>query len=187
MPRRAAYRRTMSASAGVARSRGRAGRVGVAHPAAGLHLPRTPADVVLRPRLFELLGAGSRERALTLVSGPAGAGKTVLLASWLRERPPDAHVAWLSLQEGDCASVWSRLSEAVAPARTGRRDARPAEPGGEEAAAGFIEVAEGLDRPLVVVVDDLHHAPPSVLADLDRILRSPPAGLHFVAASRLDP
>src|SRR5262249_17864796 len=87
----------------------------------------------------------------------------------------------------DCASLWSRLSEAVAPARTGRRDARPAEPGGEEAAAGFIEVAEGLDRPLVVVVDDLHHAPPSVLADLDRILRSPPAGLHFVAASRLDP
>jgi len=176
----------VSASAGVARLGGRASSTAVPDPIAGLHLPKTPGDTILRPRLFDLLSAGAAERALTLVSGPPGAGKTVLLASWLRERRPEAKLAWISLHEHDGIPFWQRLIDAVRPAPAGQR-APPVQRGTGEAASAFIEAVEQLERPLVVVLDDLHHAAPTVLTDLDRILRSPPTELHFVAASRIDP
>ena len=46
-----------------------------------LTLPRTSLRQVPRPRLFDLLNAGTQQ-LLTLVSAPAGAGKTTMLASW---------------------------------------------------------------------------------------------------------
>ena len=47
-----------------------------------LFLPQPRGDAVTRPRLTELLDRGRRAR-LTLVSAPAGFGKTTLLARWL--------------------------------------------------------------------------------------------------------
>jgi len=60
-------------------------------PSAGLPL-------VSRPRLLDLLNAGLR-RPLTLLSAPAGFGKTALLIDWIEslERP----VAWLSLDQNE--------------------------------------------------------------------------------------
>src|SRR5215211_147158 len=55
---------------------------------------------VTRPRLFELLDAGT-QHLLTLVSAPAGAGKTTLLASWSSSRQPPGPLAWVSLDTGD--------------------------------------------------------------------------------------
>src|SRR5262249_29410465 len=82
---------------------------------AELHLPKSPPSVVLRPRLFDLLDTGASDCALTLVSGPPGAGKTVLLTSWLRERPHDASLAWVSLREADRAPFWQQVLDAVRP------------------------------------------------------------------------
>jgi LuxR family transcriptional regulator, maltose regulon positive regulatory protein len=61
--------------------------------------PLRPRSVV-RPRLLERLGDGLT-RPLTLVSAPAGFGKTTLVTSWLREMADGNRVAWLSLDEGD--------------------------------------------------------------------------------------
>ena len=47
-----------------------------------LHVPRWRRSLVARPRLSERLSRGA-ESALTLVSAPAGFGKTTLLAEWL--------------------------------------------------------------------------------------------------------
>src|ERR1700750_1599640 len=47
-----------------------------------LHIPRWRRSLVARPRLSERLSRGA-ESALTLVSAPAGFGKTTLLAEWL--------------------------------------------------------------------------------------------------------
>ena len=70
------------------------------HPllATKLHVPRPRTQLVPRAHLVERLQRGA-ERALTLVSAPAGFGKTTLLAQWLAEsgRP----VAWLSLEPED--------------------------------------------------------------------------------------
>ncbi|HET9912356.1 MAG TPA: LuxR C-terminal-related transcriptional regulator [Anaerolineales bacterium] len=53
---------------------------------------------ILRQRLIEQLNTGS-QRKLTLVSAPAGYGKTTLISSWLHET--NIPSSWLSLDEGD--------------------------------------------------------------------------------------
>jgi ATP/maltotriose-dependent transcriptional regulator MalT len=57
--------------------------------------------LVARPRLTERLDRETG-RKLTLISAPAGFGKTTLLVEWLSERADgEGSVAWLSLDEGD--------------------------------------------------------------------------------------
>jgi LuxR family maltose regulon positive regulatory protein len=68
-----------------------------------LYIPRVRPELVSRPRLVERLNAG-RHRKLTLISAPAGFGKTTLLSEWTRRRGRGSmplHVAWVSLDEGD--------------------------------------------------------------------------------------
>ena len=63
-----------------------------------LYLPRLRPNVVSRPRLLERLNEGLH-RKLTLISAPAGFGKTTLVSEWVAfiARP----TAWLSLDEGE--------------------------------------------------------------------------------------
>ena len=63
-----------------------------------LFIPRPRPTVVPRPRLIERLNQGL-QRKISLISAPAGFGKTTLVSAWVAgiERP----VAWLSLDEGD--------------------------------------------------------------------------------------
>ncbi len=63
-----------------------------------LHMPRPRTHLVPRAHLVERLQQGA-ERALTLVSAPAGVGKTTLLVQWLVES--EIPVAWLSLEAED--------------------------------------------------------------------------------------
>ena len=76
-----------------------------------LFIPRARANLVSRPRLIEQLNEGIRSgRKLTLISAPAGYGKTTLVGEWVsamgsiaamgRTAPPIA-IAWLSLDEND--------------------------------------------------------------------------------------
>ncbi len=63
-----------------------------------LYIPPPRPDLVPRPRLLERLAGGLRGK-LTLVSAPAGFGKTTLVSEWAsRGAVP---VTWLSLDEGD--------------------------------------------------------------------------------------
>ena len=143
-------------------------------------LPRKLPDEVVRTRLFDLLDEGVEARALTLVSAPPGAGKTILLSSWLRERPPSAPVVWLALHDGDDASLWPPVLRTIGGLC-----------GHETDSVGLVEnlvdLLDDLADPLVLVVDDLHNAAPAALASLDRLLHAPPAKLRIVAASRFDP
>src|SRR5687768_16919079 len=65
-----------------------------------LYIPPLRPKVVLRPRLIERLNEGlALGRTLTLISAPAGFGKTTLVSEWVADcRQP---VAWLSVDEGD--------------------------------------------------------------------------------------
>src|SRR4030065_2971772 len=67
-----------------------------------LYIPPPRPKIILRPRLIERLNEGlpsGRTPGVTLISAPAGFGKTTLVSEWVAvcERP----VAWLSLDEGD--------------------------------------------------------------------------------------
>ena len=63
-----------------------------------LHRPSLPDDHVVRHRLLAELQAITRY-PLTLITAPAGYGKTTLLCSWIEQS--DCPVAWLSLDDGD--------------------------------------------------------------------------------------
>src|SRR5438034_2139169 len=63
-----------------------------------LYIPPPPPKVVQRPRLIERLNEGLH-RKLTLISAPAGFGKTTLVSEWVAGC--DRQVAWLSLDEED--------------------------------------------------------------------------------------
>jgi LuxR family maltose regulon positive regulatory protein len=66
-----------------------------------LHVPPLRSGHVSRPRLLARLNAG-QDAKITLVSAPAGYGKTTLVVEWLAQRPGAApKVAWLSLDEQD--------------------------------------------------------------------------------------
>src|SRR5919107_6009806 len=63
-----------------------------------LYVPPPRPTVVPRPRLVQRLDEGLH-RKFSLVSAPAGFGKSTLLSTWVAGS--DRHVAWLSLDEGD--------------------------------------------------------------------------------------
>jgi hypothetical protein len=76
---------------------------------AKLAVPQPPYGQVARPRLAGLLDAATRGR-LTLLTAPAGWGKTALLSAWLRARNPAGPVCWLTADESDTgARFWLSL------------------------------------------------------------------------------
>src|SRR5258708_6895262 len=83
-----------------------------------LYVPRPGRGLVPRPRLSERLNEGAASK-LTLVSAPAGFGRTTLLPGWLGGplAPPAGErlVAWLSLDRGDNdpASFWAYVIAAL--------------------------------------------------------------------------
>ncbi len=69
-----------------------------------LHLPPRRRKLVARQRLIGRLDSAlADELALTLVSAPAGYGKTTLLSDWLADSD---RAAWLSLDARDNDPVW---------------------------------------------------------------------------------
>src|ERR687896_1062114 len=86
-----------------------------------LYVPKPRRGLVTRPRLRERLRRAA-EAKLTLVSAPAGFGKTTLLAEWLGNTTGEAHtVAWLSLDPADNepASFWTYVATALQTAVPG--------------------------------------------------------------------
>src|SRR5512139_2367109 len=77
-----------------------------------LFIPPPRAKIVLRPRLIQRLNEGLH-RKLTLISAPAGFGKTTLVSAWVTSC--DWQVAWLSLDErdGDTASFLTYVIAAL--------------------------------------------------------------------------
>jgi LuxR family transcriptional regulator, maltose regulon positive regulatory protein len=63
-------------------------------------IPRLRPDVVVRPRLLQLLEEAVN-RSFILISAPAGFGKTTFIISWLNQTGKQSRVAWLSLDQDD--------------------------------------------------------------------------------------
>ncbi len=141
-----------------------------------------------RPRLLELLERGI-DVPLTLISAPAGSGKTVLLRTWLAEASdPDAvaHVA-LTREHSGRRAFWLDVLAAMSRARpelTGL--AAPAR--GSRALGGLRAGLDRIDAPLIVVLDDFQEVGTGdVLADVESLLERPHPSLRLVLATRSDP
>ena len=82
-------------------------------------VPPLPQFYVARPRLLDILNAGTG-RPLTAVVAAPGAGKSVVLAAWVRERCPAA--AWVGCEEFDSDPVvfWGHVGTALRDAQGDR-------------------------------------------------------------------
>jgi len=159
-----------------------------------LHPPPVRHERVTRSRLLEQLG-DSGPWHLTLVSAPAGWGKTTLLADWYEHRsaPSDA---WLSLDDGDNDPVrfWSGFVGAlrgVAPnvgatALGSLRLAGSSDP--NTLLAPLLNDVAALPESVTLVVDDYHLVKnPGIHASVEYIVDHAPPTLRLVVASRIDP
>ncbi len=115
-----------------------------------------------RPRLFAALDR-SQDAELTLLTAPAGAGKTLLVASWLQARP-DAAVAWVSLDaaDDDPVRLWTYVCEAIASVNRGAAHSAleslaGAQPSVQMAVDKLHNALAGLAEPLILVLDNLDH------------------------------
>jgi LuxR family maltose regulon positive regulatory protein len=161
-----------------------------------LYVPRRRRSVVPRPRLSERLNRGA-EAKLTLVSAPAGFGKTTLLAEWLADAPADEwSAAWLSLDHGDnhAASFWSYLIAALQTVEPGVGASAislltsPQPPPIETVLATLINELSRISHDVVLVLDDYHVIDASDIHDgMAFLLDHLPRQLHLVIASRADP
>lgn len=170
---------------------------GLAAPtiATKLAVPVSPSYLIIRKRLLDVLDAGA-EGPLTVLCAPAGAGKTILLASWIQTRRPPGPVAWLSLDQDDddacrlAADLLGALSAAGVIRRGGTLD-RLSPPLGARADAFLAALINGLARlrgTFVLVLDDLHVlSSPQASAMIDFLVRHAPSQCRLMLAGRSNP
>ena len=158
-------------------------------------IPGHRPGTVARPRLVEALD-GALRAAVTMVSAPAGFGKSTLLAEWLADlprgrRPPWRGCRWTSATttpraSGATPSPRSRRPPASATTRWGCCASSPSSP--ETALVALLNDVGGMPRELVLVLDDLHLVTsPAVHDGIAFLLEHRVDQLHLVLATRVDP
>ena len=159
--------------------------------------PPQPADTAIdRPRLTALLDDTVARHRVTVVTAPAGFGKTTTLAAWARAR--SGPTAWFSLNHFDAharqlhhgiVTALRRLARDVddvryAPLLTLGLDARDV----HASAGATVRALHEVPEPTVLVVDDVHRAGPDAGDGVIGVLVAPAApSVHLVLAGREAP
>ena len=162
-----------------------------------LLVPSPRPEQVLRPRLLAMLEEGL-DRRVTLVSAPAGCGKTILLSNWLRSWDADGVFAWVSLdeQDDDPIRLWRHILESLGRGPLG------GEFGVAVLAALSVAGAKVSGAVLPMLVNELGGVPQRVLLVLDDyqfatgegcheamdfFVEHLPGNVHLVLSTRSDP
>jgi LuxR family maltose regulon positive regulatory protein len=171
-----------------------------------LHIPPIRPELVSRPRLIEQVNVALHHK-LTLISAPAGFGKTTLVSEWVGNLRLDAAkeaqivngTAWLSLDEGDndptrfLAYFVAALQTIKANIGKGALSAleSPQPPPTEAILTSLINEIAAIPHRITLILDDYHliEAQPihDALTFLLKHLPPPPGGIHLVIATREDP
>ena len=168
-----------------------------------LFVPPARREPVPRERLIQRLNDGLRAEGrkfackLTLISAPAGYGKTTLVVDWIRgegapsHAPPD--VAWISLDEGDddparfLAYLAAALQSIGIELEPGPSAAAPAQDPEAFFRALINELADDA-RPFILVMDDYHRISNQTIHDaVAFLLEFQPPEMHLVLSTREDP
>lgn len=159
-----------------------------------LHVPAIGAQLVHRAALLDVLSAG-RHRKLTLLSAPAGWGKTTVLAQWALAAGEDQRFGWLSLDPADNDPVWFWMYviaalQKVSPG-VGIRAVELLAMGADPVQVVLPTLLNDLDTiasPMVLILDDYHLVVSrAVHEQLAFFISRLPANLHLVLATRSDP
>lgn len=162
--------------------------------------PPLRPGMIARPRLIARLNQGVHG-ALTLISAPAGYGKTTLLSVWVQglraEKAPDTRaVCWLSLDAGDndpirfltylTAALASTLPELGAEAHS-LLQSDPSLPPTTPLSV-LINELQDFSQPVILVLDDYQHISSATIHEgMIFLLEHLPENLHVVIATRSDP
>ncbi len=152
--------------------------------------PAPPPGIVSRPRLCELLSRSALQ-PLTLLSAPAGWGKTSLLSEWIDTGSPPGRVAWLALEaaDGDRERFWRAVAAALRVALPELAPvAQPPQAGLDAFITSLVNALDAGPDPVVLVLDDLQEAStPELVADLDGLVAHATPALRLVLSTRVDP
>jgi LuxR family maltose regulon positive regulatory protein len=159
--------------------------------AAKVTAPGMPGWALARPRITKLIAEGRRWCPLTLLTAPAGSGKTTAMALWAAAE--SGTVAWVTVDGFDNRPgvFWANV---VAASRRSGVAVPGSPPAGEGRDAGHVfllGLAAALaaqDPPVTLVLDDLHLLTDrAVLGGLDDVLRNTGSGLRLLVAAQMDP
>lgn len=167
-----------------------------------LFIPHPGKNLVIRPRLLKKLDESQLpDFRLTLLSAPAGFGKTTLVSTWVTglKSTEDGHspsVAWLSLEEGENDPIvfWSYVVTAIHAqkrdvgnrALTLLRASQP--PSLEIILSLLVNDLVDIQDDLILVLDDFHFIrTPSILQSLSFLVDHLPPKFHLLLLSRTDP
>lgn len=153
---------------------------GEPHLLSRFDVPRPSDHHVTRQRLLTLLDRGG-DRPLTLVSAPAGSGKTALVAAWLAQRQSQEKVGWLTFEPGDDGpdTFWSLVVECL--------NHRGLTLPHHAVLTELCQALDGLDSPLTLVLDGCEVTDPRLARDLELVLAHSGRGLRLVMLTRVDP
>jgi LuxR family maltose regulon positive regulatory protein len=158
-----------------------------------LYLPPARQTLVERPRLLERLNEGLKGR-LTLISAPAGFGKTSLVTAWRRQS--EMPLAWISLDEGDneparfldylvaaLQTVDEELTEGTSNLLKG-----PSVPPLKVVLNSLLNEINAYDNEFVLALDDYHViAEPIIHEAVSFLIERLSPHAHVLIASRSDP
>jgi len=160
-----------------------------------LYVLQPRPGIVSRPRLIDQLNAGLAKGAkLTLISAPAGFGKTTVTTEWItqRERP----VAWLSIDEGDndptrFLTYFISALQTIAP-NVGEEVLlvlqSPQPPPVETILIALLNEILSIPDNFIFVLDDYHLTDSKAIDDsLTFLLEHQPLQMHLVITTREDP
>ncbi len=162
-----------------------------------LYIPCPRPGIVPRQRLTDRLNDGMRGR-LTLVSAPAGFGKSTLLSTW--RCTTDRKVSWVSLDENDNSAFtfWSYVIAALrnvdadlgdkANALLDAHKRHPQRPQQESFLTPLVNEIRELKKNAALVLDDYHLITnPSIHDGIGFLIEHLPPQLHVIITSRADP
>jgi LuxR family maltose regulon positive regulatory protein len=158
-----------------------------------LHRPHVVTNHLHRQRLLDRLNR-HRQRPLTLVSAPAGYGKSMLVSCWLETC--DIPVGWISLDENDndlrvFTTYFIAAVKRLFP-RTCRKTHTmingPNLPPAADLAFTLLNELDRITQPCIMVLDDYHLIKETVVHDLlTELLKHPLQSFHLVIIGRQDP
>lgn len=154
-----------------------------------LRIPRPGVAVLARPRVAARFDA-ALACPVVLITGPAGAGKTMAAAQWATARPASRRPAWVTLDPGDAdpARFWQYLTAALAVVGVAGPPADVSPADIPRWLATALGAAPASAPPVALVLDNI-----SLIADseavtgLDELIRHEPAGLRLLLVGRSAP
>ena len=149
-------------------------------------------NVIDRPRVFGRFD-GRPDLGTVLVAAPAGWGKTLAVGSWIAAGADGCRAAWVSLDRTDDEerAFWRTVATALlGVADESERAAlrQVASSDGDDLPGLVVAAVRQLQRPVVLVLDDLHEVrSPDLHAGLLRLIERPLPMLSLLILTRRDP